>query len=289
MLKTQTPGQILLTLTDQDPVQTRQGFAIGFATTRVTLQKNIGQRINPADQFILNITGNPTDQVATTGAANGIQAQFAQVYASPGNTFSLNEGMAFGSPSYTLTVSASNATPAGSVPPITSLPIQFTTALGDDVTYTFLNAAPQLFTKTVDKAYADVGEILTYTVTVDNPNNFAVNNVLVTDSVPTSTSYVGNLTVSAPYTGTDPQSGITPHHYHPSLRLCHPILAGSGKHSAAHLQPDSQLCKYHCTRWRLWHNQRGDDSGQHRLCFGAENRRQGICSYRRCAHLHTEP
>lgn len=33
ILKTQTPSQILLTLTDQDPIQTRQGFAIGFATT----------------------------------------------------------------------------------------------------------------------------------------------------------------------------------------------------------------------------------------------------------------
>lgn len=212
VLKTQEPSQILLTLSEQDPVQTRQGFAIGFATTSIKLQKNIGQRIDPSDQFILNITGNPTDQVATTGSANGIQAEFAQVYVSPGNTFRLNEGMAFGSASalsdYTLTVSAANATPAGSVPPITSLPIQFTTALGDDVTYTFLNAAPEIFIKTVDKAFADVGEIITYTVKVDNPNNFAVNNVLVTDTVPTGTTYLGNLTVSEPYTGTDPQSGI---------------------------------------------------------------------------------
>lgn len=54
-----------------------------------------------------------------------------------------------------------------------------------------------------------MGEILTYTVKVDNPNDFAMNNVLVTDAVPAGTTYVGSLTVSAPYTGTDPQSGIT--------------------------------------------------------------------------------
>lgn len=213
VLSTQTPSQIVLTMTDLDPVRTRQAFSIGFATTRLRLQKNIGQRIDPSDQFVLNITGNPTDQVVTMGATNGIQAQFADVYVSPGNSFLLNEVMASGSASqltdYTQTISAANATLAGSVPPITSLPITFTPALGDDVTYTILNAAPEVFVKSVDKAFADVGEVLTYTVIVENPNDFAVNNVLVVDTTPAGTAYIGNLTVSAPYTGTDPASGIT--------------------------------------------------------------------------------
>lgn len=213
VLATQNPNQVVLTMTDLDPVQTRQAFVIGFAVTRLTLQKDIGQRIDPSDQFILTVTGNPADQVATSGAANGIQSPFARVYASPGSAYGLNEGMAAGSAStltdYKQIISASNAAPGGSIPPIGNLPISFTPALGDDVTYTILNAAPETFKKEVDKAYANVGEILTYTVTVDNPNSFAVNNVLVTDATPSGTAYIGNLTVSAPYTGTDPASGIT--------------------------------------------------------------------------------
>ena len=54
-----------------------------------------------------------------------------------------------------------------------------------------------------------MGEVLTYTVTVENPIDFALCNVLVTDATPAGTVYLGGLTVSAPYTGTDPASGIT--------------------------------------------------------------------------------
>lgn len=52
------------------------------------------------------------------------------------------------------------------------------------MTYTILNVAEEVFTKTVDKAFADIGDILTYTISVDNPNNFALNNVVVTDATP---------------------------------------------------------------------------------------------------------
>ena len=208
---TQTPTQLIIT--SGETTSGRQGFSIGFATTRVRLFKNIGVRMDPADQFVLDITGSPADQAVTAGALSGIQAQFAEVYAVPGGTYTLNESMAPGSGSalvdYTLTVSAANATPAGTVPPLGPLPISFTPALGDDVSYTLLNAAPEVFRKTVDKAFADVGEVLTYTVTVENPNDFAVSNVLVTDATPAGTAYLGGLTVSAPYTGTDPASGIT--------------------------------------------------------------------------------
>lgn len=214
VLTTQNPTQLQLTTTNTTVLAAgREAVSVGFATTRVALQKNIGQRIDPSDQFVLDINGIPGGTATTTGAAGGIQTEKVNVFAIPGNAYNINEAMAPGSVSalgdYTLTVSASNATPAGTIPPTGPLPIQFTAALGDDVTYTFLNAAPETFTKTVDKAYADVGEILTYTVTVDNPNDFAVNNVLVTDATPAGTTYLGNLTVSAPYTGTDLPGGIT--------------------------------------------------------------------------------
>lgn len=212
VLATQNPTQLTLA-TQTTGFGGQQAVAIGFATTRIKLQKNVGQRIDPADQFVLNIAGTPSDQATTTGAADGIQADFASIFAIPGHTYTINESMAPGSANpltaYTRVLSAANATPAGSIPPLGSLPVNFTAALGDNVTYTILNAAPETFTKSVDKAFADIGDVLTYTVKVYNPNNFPVSNVLVTDPTPAGTTYIGNLIVSAPYTGTSPASGIT--------------------------------------------------------------------------------
>ncbi|MEG2322708.1 MAG: hypothetical protein RSB71_04445, partial [Bacilli bacterium] len=211
VLATQAPKTLTLrTITNGG----LEAVAIGFATTRVTLQKVVGARINSADQFDLNIAGTPNDQVFTTGTSNGIQVQQATVYGLPGNTYTVNEAMASGSVSnlsdYTITTSAINATPASIAPPIGSLPLSVTPILGDEIVYTITNAAPETFVKTVDKAYADLGEVLTYTVTGHNPNNFAVNNVLMTDATPVGTSYIpGSLVVSDPYTGTTPATGIT--------------------------------------------------------------------------------
>lgn len=211
VLYTQTPTQLDLTLTS--PIASREAFSLGFALTKVKVQKNVGQRIAPSDQFVLDLLGTPSDQATTTGSADGIQSEHANIYAIPGNTYTINETMAAGSASaltaYKQIISASNTTPAGSIPPIGTLPITFTPILGDDVTYTILNAAPETFKKTVDKAYANVGEILTYTIVVDNPNNFAVNNVLVSDATPAGTTYTGNLVVSLPYTGTSLATGLT--------------------------------------------------------------------------------
>lgn len=210
---TQNPTLLNLNTATTSSGGGQEAVAIGFATTRVQLQKNIGARIVPADQFVLNIAGTPASQATTAGAATGIQTQEASVFGIPGNTYTLSESMAPGSGStlsqYTQVLSSANATPGGSIPPSGNLPISFTPALGDDVTYTVLNAAPELFTKTVDKAFADINEVLTYTVTINNPNNFAVSNVVMTDATPGGTTYIGNLTVSAPFTGTDPATGIT--------------------------------------------------------------------------------
>ncbi|MEG2266326.1 MAG: hypothetical protein RSC68_18580, partial [Acinetobacter sp.] len=191
----------------------REAVAIGFAVTKVTVCKNIGDRINSADQFVVNIAGTPNNQITTTGSAVGLQSPCAVVYGLAGNTYTINEQMAPGSVSalsnYTQTISAVNLSPGGSIPPTGSLPINFTPALGDVVNYTILNAAPEIFKKSVDKTNAKPGDILTYTVTGINPNNFALPGVVLTDPTPAGTTYIGNLIVSVPYTGTTPASGLT--------------------------------------------------------------------------------
>lgn len=213
LLATQSPTNLVLNTITGGNSGGRQAISIGFALTKVAVQKQVGQRISSTDQFVLNIAGTPNEQVTTTGSADGIQSEKAIIYGIPGNTYTINEAMAPGSTStlsqYTIIKTANNATPAGSIPPTGALPINFTPALGDLVTYTILNAAPETFQKTVDKAYADIGDVLTYTITVNNPNDFTVNNVLVTDATPAGTTYLGNLVVSAPYTGTSLATGLT--------------------------------------------------------------------------------
>lgn len=212
LLTTQNPTQLRLTTSTVNSAGGRQAVSVGFATTRVKVQKYVAGRIDASDQFKLDITGTPGDTATTAGAASGMQTQAVQVFAIPGNNYGIGESMAPGSASllsdYITIVSAANATPAGSVPPIGALPIGFAPALGDNVIYTVYNAIPYTYIKNVDKEYADIGEILTYTVVIDNENDFPVANVQFIDPTPPNTVYVGNLLVSAPYTGTDPNSGL---------------------------------------------------------------------------------
>lgn len=212
VLTTSSPTAMTLSMSWPN-VPSTQGIAFGFATTHVHLEKNVAGRIDPADQFTLNVNGTPSGTATTTGSSSGIQTEKVDISAIPGNAYVINEAMAPGSVSllsdYTQFVSAANATPAGSVPPTGNLPITFTPKIGDNVTYTIMNIAPEEFVKTVDKAYTDIGEILTYTISVENPNNFVINNVVVTDATPAGTTYLGNIVASEAYTGTDLTTGIT--------------------------------------------------------------------------------
>lgn len=210
LLSTQAPSQLVLTSTNSASGQ--QAIAIGFATTRIRLQKYVAWRVQDADQFQLDIVGTPSGQAITAGDANGLQPQMAQVYAAPGIPYSIQENMAAGSISqlyqYTSVVSAMNATLGGSFPPTGSLPVDFTPALGDDVTYTIYNQISYMYHKTVDKTYAEMGEILTYTVFIPNPNPYPITDVQFTDPTPPGTTYIGDLWVDKAYTGTDPNSGL---------------------------------------------------------------------------------
>ncbi|MGL5347274.1 MAG: DUF7507 domain-containing protein, partial [Peptostreptococcaceae bacterium] len=64
--------------------------------------------------------------------------------------------------------------------------------------------------KAVDKTFADLGDTLTYTVTLENTGKADVNNVLFQDSIPSGTTFVdGSVIADAPITGNNPQTGVT--------------------------------------------------------------------------------
>lgn len=67
--------------------------------------------------------------------------------------------------------------------------------------------------KSVDKAYAEPGDLLTYTLVLSNSGNVPANNVVITDPIPTGTSFVAGSVTGA--TGAPP-----------TLTLLSPIPAG---------------------------------------------------------------
>lgn len=80
-------------------------------------------------------------------------------------------------------------------------------------TDTAVNNASLTMNKSADKAFVQPGDIITYTVTINNTGNVAANNVVLTDNVPIDTTFVPGSVVGA--TGTPP-----------TLTLNSPIPAG---------------------------------------------------------------
>ncbi|MCX7951755.1 MAG: DUF3794 domain-containing protein [Clostridiales bacterium] len=63
--------------------------------------------------------------------------------------------------------------------------------------------------KSVDKAFANIGDILTYTLTVTNNGDVTANNVTLTDIPPNGTTFVaGSVTINGTPTSSNPSTGI---------------------------------------------------------------------------------
>ncbi|MGL4655755.1 MAG: DUF7507 domain-containing protein, partial [Sarcina sp.] len=63
--------------------------------------------------------------------------------------------------------------------------------------------------KKADKEYADVGETITYTVTLKNPGNVSANNIIFKDTIPEGTSFVqDSLRIDGNPSKENPQSGV---------------------------------------------------------------------------------
>ena len=79
---------------------------------------------------------------------------------------------------------------------------------------TQVNSAIISTIKTADKSFANVGDTITYTITVSNSGNVPANNVVLTDALPTGVSFIAGSLTGA--------SGMPP-----TLTLNAPVLPGS--------------------------------------------------------------
>lgn len=192
------------------------GFAIGFAVTKIILKQNLLNRVSYSDQFNIIISGTPTTTVATTGNNYGIQAGTTiPSYVIAGNTYTINKTMAAGSDSilgnYKTTVTSTNGNTIDgtSVTNLNGIGKTITVTVGDfitstiETTFTIPNVS---ISKSVNINYLDINPTtLVYTLTVSNNGSLQAINTILKDTIPSGTTFVSNsLIVNGTSTVTSP-------------------------------------------------------------------------------------
>lgn len=173
-----------------------QGIVFGVALTKVSIDKNIINRLNSADQFNLSITGPINDTATTTGTNVGTQLVSANVFGEAGDTYTINESMSGGSANplsnYVNCVSWSNLASGGTVGPNPgALGDSVTLQLGDVMTATITNT-PKNIVYSVDRTSACNGDTVMFSITIPNPGNQTYSNILFESYIPSGTSLVAN-------------------------------------------------------------------------------------------------
>lgn len=69
-----------------------------------------------------------------------------------------------------------------------------------------VNTAALTMTKVSDKTYVQSGDVITYTITLENTGNVAANNVVLTDNLPVGTTYIAGTLIGA--VGTPPTLNV---------------------------------------------------------------------------------
>jgi hypothetical protein len=186
---------------------------------RLRLQKALASsgRIAAADQFRLAVTGTGAPAaVNTTGAGSAITSAAISFTATANSAYSLTETMAAGSSSlltaYAQVVTCTNANATGTnVATLSTVPINFTIQAADDINCVITNNGSPTPRLIIDKTFATastpvvVGQTVTYSYTISNTGNVAINNVQINDlhgtppvAVPVGGSGIRNEALTIP-------------------------------------------------------------------------------------------
>jgi uncharacterized repeat protein (TIGR01451 family) len=178
----------------------QSGIAIGIQTAKLTLNKQVNGRVDPADSFDLSATSPEGTALgtATTGAADTASTGGLTVLPETGGSYTLSESATAGSPAVLSNYDAewscvnaasgsSTALPSGAGTSKTLMP-----AIGDDITCTVTNTAKTDTLAIVKHAAApvdvngngvtDAGDTIQYTFTVTNTGQLPMSNIGVTDA-----------------------------------------------------------------------------------------------------------
>ena len=166
----------------------REGIAIGIQTARVTLDKTVDGRVDPADAFNLSITSPEAGSIGTASTGTTNEATTGSSVVIPNGAFTLGESAASTSPSplsyYDSAWACTNATVGSAtvLPSGDGVSKTVTPAIGDDITCGITNTAlePDLeLVKTVSAESATVGDVLTYSFDVTNTGELPVSNLQI--------------------------------------------------------------------------------------------------------------
>ncbi|AIY42887.1 Chitinase [Collimonas arenae] len=167
----------------------------------LTFQKALGGsgRIAAADQFALSGTGTGAPAATnTTGAAAAVTSPAYSFTGTAGTAYSLNEAMAAGSSStlgqYSQSVACTNVGGTTSVSGLTSLPINVTPVIGDNISCTITNT-PKPVVLTLKKALGGTGRIA-------GADQFALSGTGTGAPAATNTTGAGTSVTSSAYSFT---------------------------------------------------------------------------------------
>lgn len=216
LLLTRNPSQISQTLSGGG------AMTFGLSLTTAELRKVVTGRINPSDQFVLNISGPNSGTTITSGSSTGLQSQGVQVISGDQgqSVFTFNESMSPGSVSaltdYIQTIQVSNLSSGGTTLPNTiTLGSSLTLNLGDYALVTIINSPPASAilnsSKIVNKNFALIGDVLTYTIPVSNIGTLTANNIVFIDTIPNGVTLVpGSFKQDGvPISGSSNPPGVT--------------------------------------------------------------------------------
>lgn len=195
-----------------------------FTPSTVYSQTGVGETAaisvtvtNPTGQSINNVSFQDTIDPNLTFVAGSVTVDNV-----PNLTANPNAGFTLGTlaPGQSVVIKFQVTTNTGPITIPNNATISFnalTSSTGDIFNASFptntanlnvvVNNAVVSTTKTVDKAFAKAGDLLTYTLLLNNSGNVPANNVVITDAIPAGTTYVPGSVTGA--TGTPPTLTLT--------------------------------------------------------------------------------